>query len=308
MDLNKQALLNLMSYPNEISEKEAADLVETIENYPYFQLGHALLAKVTHDKQATDAYKRLSKAAIYAPNRRKLRELFYEDLRIAPTTSSAISEHEAKEDHIQDTTLADENIMNTPEVYDPLETEQNVLAGNQDEEIIQSDEVYNELEENLRKLRESKNKFSEEEEENKKKITEETEDFETQKYNHEEKNTKDPDNNSSVLLHELTPNEEVIKPLDANQQLQNELIDKFINSQDNRSFKIKPPVDTDEVSEDLSYPSTEMADSLVSENLAEIYVKQGKKEKAIEIYQKLIWKFPQKKTYFAEIIESLKAE
>ena len=50
----------------------------------------------------------------------------------------------------------------------------------------------------------------------------------------------------------------------------------------------------------------EFGDQLVSENLAKILAKQGKTEKAIDIYKKLVWKFPQKKAYFASQIESLK--
>ncbi|WP_460538703.1 hypothetical protein [Echinicola sediminis] len=34
--------------------------------------------------------------------------------------------------------------------------------------------------------------------------------------------------------------------------------------------------------------------------------KQGKKDKAIEIYEKLILKFPKKKAYFADLIKELK--
>ena len=57
---------------------------------------------------------------------------------------------------------------------------------------------------------------------------------------------------------------------------------------------------------DLSLPSVKFRDDIISENLACIMVKQGKHEKAIDIYKKLIWKFPQKKTYFASQIEELK--
>jgi hypothetical protein len=38
----------------------------------------------------------------------------------------------------------------------------------------------------------------------------------------------------------------------------------------------------------------------------EILIHQGKKERAIEVLKKLIWKFPQKKAYFAAQIEDLK--
>ena len=57
---------------------------------------------------------------------------------------------------------------------------------------------------------------------------------------------------------------------------------------------------------DLSEPSGHFGENIVSETLVEILLKQGKKEKAIEVLKKLIWKFPQKKTYFASQIEELR--
>jgi hypothetical protein len=52
--------------------------------------------------------------------------------------------------------------------------------------------------------------------------------------------------------------------------------------------------------------SGEFGDNIVSETLVEILVKQGKKDRAIEVLKKLIWKYPQKKAYFASQIEDLK--
>ena len=57
---------------------------------------------------------------------------------------------------------------------------------------------------------------------------------------------------------------------------------------------------------DLAEPSVTYSDNIVSETLVEILLKQGKKEKAVEVLKKLIWKFPQKKAYFAARIEELK--
>lgn len=44
----------------------------------------------------------------------------------------------------------------------------------------------------------------------------------------------------------------------------------------------------------------------ISENLAKIQAKQGYTKEAIEIYEELMLKFPEKKTYFAEQIKNLK--
>jgi len=88
---------------------------------------------------------------------------------------------------------------------------------------------------------------------------------------------------------------------------QGQIIDEFIK----KSPSIKPQVPGEAKASkkadtvDLSEPSQRLKDDLVTENLALILVKQGKKEKAIEVYKKLIWKFPQKKAYFATQIEEL---
>ncbi|MBH8557226.1 hypothetical protein [Hymenobacter negativus] len=56
---------------------------------------------------------------------------------------------------------------------------------------------------------------------------------------------------------------------------------------------------------DLSVRSTRSEPDLVSENLARIFVRQGKTARAIEIYEKLMVKQPEKMAYFAAQIESL---
>jgi hypothetical protein len=57
--------------------------------------------------------------------------------------------------------------------------------------------------------------------------------------------------------------------------------------------------------DDLSEKSTHLHPTLLSESYAKLLVKQGKKQKAKEIYQKLMVKFPDKNTYFADLIKNL---
>ncbi len=82
---------------------------------------------------------------------------------------------------------------------------------------------------------------------------------------------------------------------------QNELIDQFIKS--NPSFK--PAPDKGEQS-DLSVESSELPDDVGTEYLAEIFLNQGKKDKAIKIYNSLMLRFPEKKAYFAGRIKKIK--
>lgn len=66
--------------------------------------------------------------------------------------------------------------------------------------------------------------------------------------------------------------------------------------------------ESDEIPEnvfEMAINSIDKEDTLVSESLAEIHSKQGRYDKAIEIYRKLSLQNPQKKAYFAAKIDHL---
>ena len=64
-------------------------------------------------------------------------------------------------------------------------------------------------------------------------------------------------------------------------------------------------IEANQNTENLAESSTQINDNIVSESLAKIFAKQGKTQKAIEIYKKLSLKFPDKRAYFADLIEKL---
>jgi hypothetical protein len=55
--------------------------------------------------------------------------------------------------------------------------------------------------------------------------------------------------------------------------------------------------------ENLSSASTSLNEGLISETFAAILLQQGKKAMAMEIYEKLALKFPEKRAYFADLIK-----
>jgi len=102
----------------------------------------------------------------------------------------------------------------------------------------------------------------------------------------------------------ITPEEpEVIRTIQEKSGKKISLIEKFLEAQP----KMPPINETKSGSpmESQSQPE-EVSDDLVTETLAMIYSQQGYYKKAIQIFEKLSLKYPEKSTYFAGHIEKIK--
>lgn len=92
--------------------------------------------------------------------------------------------------------------------------------------------------------------------------------------------------------------------LDSKKKEQIDLIKAF-SKKDIKLATIKE-IEANQNTENLADSSTKLNEHLISETFAKILTKQGKKEMAREIYEKLSLKFPDKRTYFADLIQKLK--
>ncbi len=118
------------------------------------------------------------------------------------------------------------------------------------------------------------------------------------------KHQDDQGNPVDELIAEIQSSKEEITPENERQKQQIEIINQFIRIQPSISNpRDRVPSATGDLN---TIQSGEFSDNIVSETLVEILLKQGKKERAIEVLKKLIWKYPQKKAYFASQIEDLK--
>lgn len=96
-------------------------------------------------------------------------------------------------------------------------------------------------------------------------------------------------------------------PLQLRRQEQLSIIDKFIQADPKIGpMRAKRGPQPEEEIEDLSAKRPSFGGTLVTESFARILENQGKIDKAIETYEKLSLKFPEKKAYFAEKIAALK--
>jgi len=110
----------------------------------------------------------------------------------------------------------------------------------------------------------------------------------------------------SENLPDYSTSQEISSQLDkdvSDRQIQADLIDKFIIA----NPRIEPNRDKNSLPvEDISKPFVENEGGFVTETLAKIYISQGYYSKAIDIYEKLSLKFPEKSSYFASQIEKVK--
>lgn len=80
------------------------------------------------------------------------------------------------------------------------------------------------------------------------------------------------------------------------------LIDKFIES----NPKISPIGNEPETHKNVPIiPETDISESIFTESLAKIYIRQKQYDKAKRIFEKLNLKFPEKNRYFADQIEKI---
>ena len=106
--------------------------------------------------------------------------------------------------------------------------------------------------------------------------------------------------NNSVIVEDY-----FIDEIAQRRDLQNSIIDSFLIKDPGLIRTTKSHLEAMGKQHDLSSGSVRLEKGIVTESYAKILTMQGRKDKAMEVYEKLILKFPEKKAYFASKIQEL---
>lgn len=94
----------------------------------------------------------------------------------------------------------------------------------------------------------------------------------------------------------------------AGKKNQIELIEKFISEDPRMDIQRELLNDNEQIQIDLAEQRLKEADTFITETMAKLMAQQGKIKRAVDIYQKLSLKFPEKSDYFASQIQKVKSK
>jgi len=292
--------LKVLQHFSGTSIQDAEAVIGLKDNFPFSQVLHTLSARVSKDHGLSNYQNELQLAAVYAADRAVLKEILEATAsdslvavapRVAETKSSPIpatAQNDLADQVLQDIERLHILKRNFELLFiDPTSTSVQipapVITETQPEEI--GTENHRSKKERIIELAKT--------------VTATPEPNLTDGLKHRRRK-KDA---TETLIDQIVISKQELIPESEKHKEQIEIIDQFI--------KVQPTIsgskDRDSTPSDLATIKTgEFSDNIISETLVEILLKQGKKEKAVEVLKKLIWKFPQKKAYFATQIEELK--
>lgn len=302
--MRKEELIRYLANPGALGKAELSAIEQMIEVYPFCQTFQVLKAKATHNLGLSESDITLKKAALYASNRQSLYYTIYKVPVELQEENQELENHEVLEFE--------------EEIVEEIKTETEILEDVIEEQVDQIEELDAE--------EATQENYIEQEEQ-----PSEVLGFGAWLHRTAPQLSKTITKKPIIRL----DTSEEIKPLvedaigelilgnvfnegyliKADEKLSSEdtnglkssLIEDFINSDHPKVIKLKKDELPNSV-ENKAKRSADDSDVPVSETLAQIFVKQKLFGKAIAAYEKLSLKYPEKKPYFAGLIEEIKKE
>jgi hypothetical protein len=296
--LETSQFINILHHFSGTSVEDAQAVLNLKTRYPFSQLLHTLSARASKDHGFVNSAFELQVAAIYAADRSVLKEIMALEFNPASDSLATLAKNHQqprptipveKVDFAQQVLTDLERLHHLKHNFEMMfvDGESEVASGTGStadvEEIKESGKSKKE------RIRELAKAY----------IPTPTAEIEEENPRPRRGKKKDA---SDTLITALESKEELVPESEKHKE-QLQVIDHFIRVQPTIISPAKGPNNNMDLS---TIKTGEFGDNIISETLVEILLKQGKREKAVEVLKKLIWKFPQKKAYFAAQIEELR--
>jgi len=266
--LDKETFSYWVTHPDDLAPTDFLQLQESLETYPYCQTLHTLTAKAASVHQRSQAVSYVRQAAAHALSRNALRKLIENEFQWSENLLTKLNELSAKHVPVPDDYQQ--------ESYALFKSKAGLSHGFPKLPLLR---LPGQNEQSAEPI-----------------VTTPTPEDPTLI----EANLQ----NDLAQIAEATPVQPILSPADIERQRQLDLIDSFIKKEP-RISPVRTKLGEPHTQEDLTKRTKPVGGSLVTESFAKILEKQGKLDKAREIYEKLIVKNPEKKAYFAAKISEL---
>jgi tetratricopeptide (TPR) repeat protein len=276
--MNITEYLTLINNPNAINDKQTSSLEKIVLEFPYFQSARALRLKGLYNEESFRYNYELKNTAAHTTDRTVLFDFIISD------TFTRIDKN------LYEQKLAQINEIDV-EATELLFKEEKI--GSRENSIEQS--ILTSIKEATPKETSNSNSSIEE----KLSIGKPLVFSPNEKYSFEE--WLQLSKIHPIVRKNTFPKEEKNNTIDPEKQKKLALIDRFIEA----NPKI-PPIKKEAESIFKFEPSSENSPYLMTETLARVYLEQHKYDKAIQAYEILILKYPEKSSFFANRISDIK--
>ena len=280
--MNVSDFTSLINNPNAVNEKQTLALEKIVAEFPYFQSARALRLKGLYNQDSFRYNFDLKTTAAYTTDRSILFDLITSDYFKAINKDSYLENVEKiksidvisieivseKENPSTSSNTLEQSILTSIKKADALGLEKSEIEERR--KSIEKTEVKLEIGKPIAFSKNEKHSFQE-----------------------------------WLQLSKITPitrdeaitNDSKTAQLEAEKNKKLAIIDKFIEV----NPKI-PPISKEAISKDFTSSSSEDKSYLMTETLAKVYLEQKKFQKAIQAYEILILKYPEKSSFFADRI------
>jgi len=276
--MNITEYLNLINNPHAINDKQTSSLEKIVAEFPYFQSAKALRLKGLYNEESFRYNYELKNTAAHTTDRTILFDFIVSD------TFTRIDKnlYEQKLAEINEIVVDATELLFKEQKISSRDNslEQSILTSIKEASPSEATNIESSIEEKLN-------------------IGKPLVFSLTEKYSFEE--WLQLSKIHPIVREKSDPIEEKPTPIDPQKQKKLALIDKFIEA----NPKI-PPIKKEAESSFKLEPSSENSPYLMTETLARVYLEQNKYDKAIQAYEILILKYPEKSSFFANRISDIK--